>query len=87
MAANVTMYVDEGIVVDRKVGAPPVDQSAEVAQLTADLSTANTNLTNMTAARDALQGKLDAIKTARTAEEAGEHSADDARAAIDAALA
>lgn len=78
--AQVTVYADAGITVDVIPTAPPVDQSALVAQLQTDLATA-------TAARDALQGKLDAVKTARAAEEAGEHSADDARAAIDAALA
>lgn len=36
--ANVTVYVDPGVVVDVIAGTPPVDQSAEVAALNAKLN-------------------------------------------------
>lgn len=35
--ANVTVYADPGVVVDVIAGTPPVDQSAQVAALTAKL--------------------------------------------------
>lgn len=56
--ADVTIYRDPAavniVVVD---GQPPTDQSALVAQLTADLATRTTE-------RDALQAKIDAAKAA-----------------------
>ena len=55
--ADVTIYRDPVavniVVVD---GVPPVDQTAQVTQLTADLAT-------RTAERDALQAKIDKAKT------------------------
>jgi hypothetical protein len=72
--SQVTIYRDPAAVTVNVVdGVPPVDQSALVSQLQASVAT--------------LQGKLDRIKTARAAEEAGEHSADDARTLIDAEIA
>lgn len=45
--AQVTVYADEGVSVDVQAGGPPVDQSAQVARLQADVAK--------------LQGKLDAL--------------------------
>lgn len=86
MTAQVTVYADQGIQVDVIVGAPPVDQSAQVQQLTDDLATMTGLRDAEVVARDKLQGRLDRIKAARLDEEAGEHGADAAREAIDAEL-
>jgi hypothetical protein len=49
--AQVTVYADAGIVVDVVAGSPPVDQSAEVAALTAQVAV-------LTAQNAALQTKI-----------------------------
>lgn len=58
--ASVTVY-DPGNVVQVIAGNPPADQSAQVAQLTADLAT-------RTQERDALQTKIDAARIAAQAD-------------------
>lgn len=87
MTAQVTVYADSGITVNVIAGTPPVDQTAEVTQLTNDLARMTGLRDAAVLGRDGLQRRLDRIKVARAAEEAGEHGADDARTAIDAELA
>ena len=60
--ADIVIYTD--LTVDVIAGAPPGDQSALVAQLTADLAT-------MTTERDALAGKIAvAVAAAQSAKDA-----------------
>lgn len=78
--ADVTIYKDPAqvnvVVVD---GVPPTDQSAQIAQLMADLAT-------RTGERDALQAKITAALADMDAADAGDSAEDAARAAARAKL-
>ena len=62
--AQVTIYKDSSITVNVIDGLPPVDQSAEVAALTAQVATLTTELATANAATAAAQLKIDAAKAA-----------------------
>ncbi len=56
--ADVTIYKPAGVTVNVIDGVPPADQSAQVAQLTADLNAANTKIAAMQKAIDDAQLNL-----------------------------
>jgi hypothetical protein len=62
--ADITLYKPANITVDVKDGNPPVDQSAQVAQLTTDLATRTTERDAALADAVAKQAKIDAAKAA-----------------------
>ncbi len=56
--ADVTIYKPAGVTVNVIDGVPPADQSAQVAQLTADLAAANSKIAAMQKAIDDAQLNL-----------------------------
>jgi peptidoglycan hydrolase CwlO-like protein len=58
--AQVTIHHDAGVEVVVIDGAPPVDQSAEVAALTAEVATLNAEVSALTAQAEALVTERDA---------------------------
>lgn len=84
---DIVMFVKPGIVVDVHEGDPPADQSALVAQLTADLATRTSErdaaVTLATDRRTAIDGMLADIadaEAADAAEQAADSAGDAARA-------
>ena len=59
---TVRIYVPAGTVVESVEGDPPIDQSAEVAALTAQVAQLTADLATRTAERDALQAKVTAAQ-------------------------
>jgi hypothetical protein len=74
---DITIYKPAGTTIDIIDGDPPVDQSATVAQLQADLAT-------RTGERDALQTKIDNARTAAQAAKDADAANVEGQAVLDA---
>ena len=62
MSFDIQIYKRADLTLNVVDGDPPVDQSAQVAQLTADLATRTAERDAAVAAAAVLQGKIDAAK-------------------------
>lgn len=74
--ADITIYKPPGLVVDVIDGDPPADQSAQIAQLTADLAAANATIGQFKTFRDAVVADANVRKSADAATVEGQNLID-----------
>lgn len=74
--ADITLWKPANVTVEVKDGTPPVDQSAQVTQLTADLQAANDKLTTYKTFADGVKTRAQARKDADTAKVEGQDDLD-----------
>ena len=84
MTAQITMYVPAGEEVIVINGTPPIDQSAQVATLQAEVQTLTTAVTDLTTANGVLQGKIDAARAAAQAAKDADAANVEGQAVLDA---
>ena len=82
--ADVTIYKPSDLTVEVLDGPAPADQSAQVAQLTADLATRTSERDDALAQVAALNAKIDAAKAAAQAAKDADAATIDGQAVLDA---